>query len=398
MSLWSRVKELQSRKGKPVPHVTNSPAGHADLALPIPSFGLKLLRQAAAPKQNVFLSPVSIFLALAMIENGAAGETKAAIRKVLELPADADTPAISQFASSLLPALQTHGETELAIANALWADIDSPISPDFVRLCQTVYGATAEMLDLRQASAAARINEWVSDKTRGRVRRIISDLPIGEAPVLVTNAVYFKGKFCAPFDEEATLQRPFHLADGNTSMVPMMHRDGLANSYRKGKGFEAAVLRYCDSGMELCVLLPDRGSSPEKVLTVASVQGLLESKQSCLLNLSLPRFTVDFSCDLQEILTGLGMGIAFQSQADFSALGSPLFFIGQILHTTRVEVYEKGTEAAAATSILIPLSAKRQFIVPKPKTLVFDRPFAVLLRDTGTGAIVFAGVVYDPQR
>jgi serine protease inhibitor len=394
MSFWEKFKR------KEVPQVkaleTHSPTDGAEFSLQ--SFGLALLQHESALnlKQNVFISPLSIFLALAMTENGAAGETKAAMRKVLVLPTDASEEAVNESAVALVKSLQSQGEAKLAIANALWVDVSSTIAPDFVRLCQEIYDATARTLDLNQPSSAEAINKWVSEKTRGKIPSIVTPATIAGAIAVLTNAVYFKGKFCIPFEKEQTQSKPFYLADGRERVVPMMRNCELPDSYRSGKRFEAAVLRYKDSGIALYMLLPARGTSPEQILTEESVQGMLLAKESCELDLSMPRFTIDFSSYLKESLTQLGMGIAFQYPgADFSALGSPLFFLGEVIHKTRLEVDEEGTVAAAATAVVMDTCSGMPPPV-KTKTLVFDRPFAALLRDTITGAIVFVGVVYEP--
>ena len=358
------------------------------------SFGLALLEQESALnlKQNVFLSPLSIFLALAMVENGAAGETKAAMRRVLALPVDASEEAVNESTAVLMTTLQSQGKAELAIANALWVNVSSTIAPDFVRLCQNTYDATAQTLDFNQPSSAVAINKWVSEKTRGKIPNILTPATIAAANAVLTNAVYFKGKFCIPFEKKHTQPKPFYLADGLEKMVPMMRNCELPDSYRSGKRFEAAVLRYNDSTIALYMLLPTRGTSPDQIVTEAAAQELLLAEESCELDLSMPRFTIDFSSHLKESLTRMGMGIAFEYPgADFSALGAPPFFIGEVIHKALLEVDEEGTVAAAATAACYVLDK------PRPqKTLVFDRPFAVLLRDTRTGAILFAGVVYEP--
>jgi len=362
-------------------------------------FGLTLLQQETALtlKQNVFISPLSIFLALAMTENGAAGDTKAAIRKVLGLPTDTREEAVNESAAALLKSLRSHGEAELAIANALWIDVKSTIAPTFVQVCQQIYDAAARTLDLNQPSSATVINEWVSEKTSGKIPSIVTSDGIVGLPTILTNSIYFKGKFCIPFPKEATRPKAFYLADGRETVVPMMRIVGLSGSYRSGKGFEAAALRYKDSEIALYVLLPARGTRPEQILTEESVHEMLHGKESFELDLSLPRFTVTFSSDLRGSLTRLGMGIAFQYPgADFSFLGAPPLFIGGVFHKTRLEVDEEGTVAAAATAVSVALSSsfRPQRIIKK--VLVFDRPFAVLLRDVMTGTIIFVGVVYEP--
>jgi serpin B len=396
MPFWRKFKrkEVPQVKGLET-HSSHSPGDGAKLSTQ--SFGLALLQQEAALilKKNVFISPLSIFLALAMTENGAAGETKAAMRKVLGLPIDASEEAVNESAAPLLKSLRSYGEAELAIANALWVDIKSTIAPNFVQVCQQIYAATARTLDLNQPSSAAMINHWVSEKTRGKIPSIVTPSGIVGSPMILTNAVYFKGKFCIPFPKEATRPKAFYLADGRERVVPMMRIVGLSGSYRSGKRFEAAVLRYQDSRIALYMVLPARGTSPEQILTEESVQEMHLAKTSFELDLSMPRFTVDFDCDLKESFTRLGMGIAFQYPgADFSSLGAPPFFIGRVMHKTRLEVDEEGTVAAAATHVVALGFSTAQRI--KRKILVFDRPFAVLLRDIMTGTIVFVGVVYEP--
>jgi serpin B len=327
-----------------------------------------------------------------MTENGAAGETKAAMRRVLALPADASEEAVNESTAALMTTLQSQGKAELAIANALWVDVSSTIAPDFVRLCQEIYDATARTLDLNQPSSAVAINKWVSEKTRGKIPSIVTPATIAGAIAVLTNAVYFKGKFCIPFEKEQTQPKPFYLADGREKVVPMMRNCELPDSYRSGKRFEAAVLPYKDSTIALYMLLPARGTNPAQILAEESLQEMLLAEESCELDLSMPRFTIDFSSHLKKSLVRMGMGIAFQYPgADFSALGSPLFFLGEVIHKARLEVDEEGTVAAAATTVYYTLDKA----LPQ-KTLVFDRPFAVLLRDTRTGAILFVGVVYEP--
>jgi serine protease inhibitor len=395
MPLWGKFKrkEVPQVKGLET-HASHSLGDGAKFSMQ--SFGLALLEQEAAltPKQNVFISPLSIFLALAMTENGAAGETKAAMRTVLGLPTDASEEAVNESAAALLKSLRSYGEAELAIANAVWVDVKSTIAPNFVQVCQQIYAAAARTLDFNQPSSATVINHWVSEKTRGKIPSIVTPNGIVGLPMILTNAIYFKGKFCSPFPKEATRRKAFYLADGRERMVPMMRMAGLYESYRNGKRFEAAVLRYKDSGIALYMLLPARGTSPEQILTEESVQEMPRSETSFELDLSMPRFTLDSGSDLRESLTRLGMGIAFQYPgADFSALGAPPFCIGEVLHKTRLEVDEEGTVAAAATGVAV-LSARSQRI--ERKILVFDRPFAVLLRDMRTGTIVFVGVIYEP--
>ena len=210
--------------------------------------------------------------------------------------------------------------------------------------------------------------------------------------------MYFKGLWAKPFPKSETQDRPFHLANGQEKKVPMMHKSSIADAYRSGNGFEAAVLPYKSSdpaspGIVLIAVLPAKGTSPEAALAGIDVQKLYAS-ESARLDLQLPKFTTDYSASLAPALQKLGMGIAFSSHADFKPMGPPNFYISDVLHKTRLEVDEEGTVAAAATSVMMTAAAMRP---EQPKTLVFDRPFGVLLCDTRSGAILFAGVIYDPS-
>lgn len=170
---------------------------------------------------------------------------------------------------------------------------------------------------------------------------------IAGAVAVLTNAVYFRGKFCIPFRKEAPQPKAFYPADGSEKMVSMMRNRGLPDSYRSGRRFEAAVLRYNDSGIALYLLLPARGTKPERVLTEESVQEMLIAKESISLDLSMPRFSIDFGSYLKASLLRMGIGIAFPyPDADFSAIGSPLFFLDRSSSDCRHNAYNLAQAAS----------------------------------------------------
>nr|HJX83775.1 serpin family protein [Candidatus Angelobacter sp.] len=238
------------------------------------------------------------------------------------------------------------------------------------------------------------INDWVKQKTHDKIPSIVTPDVVRASKAILTNAVYFRGKWSVPFPKDDTQPATFHLAGGREKQTPMMHVGSLKGAYRSGDGYEAAGLEYGSSTIKLFAILPAADKAPEDVLAKLSVKELLSPAGSAELNLSLPRFTFDFSYQLKSSLEQMGMSVAFRPGAQFAPMGSPRFFIGEVLHKTHVEVDEEGTVAAAATAVTMKATAiMRQ---PNIKTLVFDRPFAVVLCDTATGAILFAGVVYDP--
>ncbi len=361
-------------------------------AAAVNDMGIKMVVDLSAhkPQQNVFISPLSIFMALAMTESGAGGSTRDAMRQALAVPQDLNDEQLHGSAAALLKVLQAERGAELSIANALWSDRSLPMSPDFVKRCRTFYQAEATTLDFKQpAAAAAEINKWVRGKTHDKISDLISPEALASVRAVLTNAVYFHGKWAYQFPKNETRAASFHLAAGE-KQVQMMHRSAIPGAYRSGDGFEAAALDYKASHIRLYAILPSPGNSPEQVLATISMQQLESSSEHVELDLYLPRFTLDYEEALKDSLSRMGMAAAFQPGADFARMGSSGFFIGEVFHKTRLEVDEEGTTAAAATGVNMLTS------VPKVKTLVFNRPFALLLCDTQTNAILFAGVVYEP--
>jgi serpin B len=378
------------RPDKPVDPALIAQAKDASAAMN--GMGLKMVAALSArrPRQNVFISPLSIFMALAMTESGAGGGTRDAMRQALSVPPGLSDDQLRGSASALMKVLQAERGAELSIANGLWSDSSMPMSQDFVKRCNTFYQADVTSLDFQKPAAANEIEKWVKEKTHGKISGLISPDALLNTRALLTNAVYFHGKWAHQFPKNETAPQSFHLATGGVKKVQMMHQGSLSGAYRQGDGFEAAALDYRGSHIRLYAILPSRGSSPEQVLAKISMEKLKASAGHVELDLRMPRFTLDYKEELKDTLSGMGMDAAFQSGADFAPMSSPGFFIGGVVHKTRLEVDEEGTTAAAATGVTILAS------VPRVKTLVFDRPFALLLCDTQTNAVLFAGVVYEP--
>jgi len=367
------------------------------------AFGLKLLAETAGhgKGQDIFISPLSVFFALAMTESGAAGQTRADMRKALAVPATVGEDALHESASALLKSLQAQTGVRLSIANALWSDARLPLAPGFVERARNFYQAEATTLDLSSPGAADTINAWVKKKTEEKIPTIVSPDNLRGSPAVLTNAVYFKGGWEYKFDKKETKEGDFHLSNGHAGhkgkikKVAFMHHGSISRGYRSGPGYEAAALPYASSDIVLYAILPTRGRTPEEALAKISIASLRSASPPVDLDLKLPKFTLDFAAVLNSPLEKMGMASAFRGGADFTPMGSPKFYIGQVLHKTRLEVDEEGTVAAAATATVMRATAAMR--TPEKKTLVFDRPFALLLCDTRTGAILFAGVVYEPQ-
>ena len=361
------------------------------------TFGLHLLRDMVdrKPGENVFISPLSVFLALQMTENGAAGTTRTAMRKVLALP-DRDAAHLNASAAALQSALKARDGAALTIANALWADQHFTLKPEFVKLCESTFGAHAASLNFVDPKAADVINDWIKSNTNGKIPSIVTPEIVQKAAVILTNAVYFAAQWSTEFQASATADQAFHKAGGATKSVKMMHQSLLRGAYRSGANFEGAMLFYKESSVFFYALLPQAGQTPKDLLASLDVDHLTGGPAGFDLDLKLPRFSLDFSASLVEPLKKMGMDVAFHYPgADFAPMGSREFFISDVIHKTRLEVDEKGTVAAAATAVIMRAGSAMPQARPK-KILVFDRPFVVLIGDSQTGAVLFAGAIEEP--
>jgi serine protease inhibitor len=361
-------------------------------------FGLKLARELARkrPGENIFISPLSVFLALAMTGNGAAGETKSAMWRTLGLPADLMDGALNEAAQSLTKLLESEKGVQLSIANALWASLAFHFGEEFAKRCVAAYGAKVTTLDFTRQEATDKINGWVKEKTMGMIPSIVNRDTVMATSVILTNAVYFRGKWKRPFAKPLTQTKPFHVTGERTKDVPIMQHTNLAMAYRDGIEFESAELAYEGSEIRMQVLLPKAGRSAKDVLEKLGWEWLHNVPASADLDLSLPRFTMNFSEMLSAALKQMGMQIAFQYPgANFTPMGSKLFYIGEVIHKARLEVDEEGTIAAATTSIAMRVGSAMP-VKREKKTLVFDRPFVLLIYENTTGALLFAGLVQEP--
>jgi serpin B len=260
------------------------------------------------------------------------------------------------------------------------------------------YGAGLRVLDFANAPEASRvtINDWVSEETEGKIENLIPQGTIDPLTRLVlTNAIYFNAAWANPFQEEATQDGAFTLLDGSQSTVPMMHQTE-AFAYAKAKGYQAVELPYDGHEMSMVILLPDEGefASFEDTLDADKARTIIDSLKRGQVALTMPRFEFDSEFGLNQALEAMGMPAAFSPGADFSGMtGSRELFISDVIHKAFVSVDEEGTEAAAATAVIMKLAA----VAEEPVAVTIDRPFMFLIRDIETGAILFVGRAVDPS-
>jgi serine protease inhibitor len=350
--------------------------------------------QKATPDKNLFISPSSIGLALAMTYNGADQETQAAMAKTLQI-GNISIASFNAANEDLREALEyPDSEVELKIANAIWANQGVMFKPDFLRNNQKFYKAKAEALDFKNLDSLNVMNNWVKRNTSGKIEKIVDRLS-GDERLFLMNATYFKGNWAQPFDKAQTKAHPFTTPAGQKT-IQMMSQQG-SYRYLETEDFQAVSLPYGKRRLSLYLFLPKSNQTIAQLtqsLTAKNWQTWMTEFKTQEGRVQIPRFKLDYSIDLKPTLTNLGMGIAFTPQANFSKLAEGGNMIGSVRHKTFVEVNETGTEAAAVTSIGIVATSARP--IEAPFTFKADRPFLCALRDNQTGAILFMGAIVKP--
>jgi len=371
-------------------------------------FGAEVLALLGAGNGgNMAVSPLSIRLALAMAYAGARGETASQMADVLHY--DLPDEALHAAFNALDLALEARNRTvageggaerrvEISVSNALWGQAGLEVEAAFLDTLATQYGAGLRVVDFAAAVEAARatINAWVAGETNDRIPELIPQGALTPATLLVlTNTVYLFADWALPFDSEATADGPFTRLDGAQVTVPLMHQQ-LSAGYASGEGWQAVDLGYVGGEVSMLLVLPDAGRFDEVAASsgtlLAEALGALEQTD---VQLALPRFEFRTQASLPDTLRALGMVDAFDSgTADFTGiLADGGLFISDVIHEVFVAVNEAGTEAAAATAVILGRGAPPK----EPVQLTFDRPFLFWLYDRATGSVLFVGRVLDPS-
>ncbi len=369
------------------------------------AFDLYRLLVEQEGSENLFYSPYSISLALALTYAGARGETEEQMAETLGFTLSQEDlhPAFNALDQELAQRGEgaegkDDGGFRLHIANAIWGQQDHEFLSTFLDVLAQNYGAGLRVLDFAAATEESRvaINEWISQQTEGKIEDLIPQGGIGPLTRLVlSNAIYFNAAWANPFQERLTEDGAFTLLDGSEVQVPMMHQEESFR-YARGSDYQAVELPYDGHEMSMVILLPDEGKLDvfEGSLDADRVQAIIEALDRRQVVLTMPKFEFDARFSLAKALTALGMPQAFSDAADFSGMtGTRELFISEVVHKAFVSVDEEGTEAAAATAVLMPTSAMPQ----EPVEVTVDHPFLVLIRDIQTGTILFVGRVVDPS-
>lgn len=359
-------------------------------------FTWKLLQASAKEDSNLMLSPASVYLALAMALNGAEGETRTAILNALS-SAELSPESLSAFSQAYLSEVQADRENYiLSIANSLWLRDGFEADPEFLQKNADYFGAAIRSLDFDSPKAPEAINQWVSDATRKTIDQIVDEIDPAVMMYLI-NAIYFKADWENPFKAASTYPRNFETPSGSKE-TPFMH--GLMTlevvENDSGKGL---LMPYVGGETAMLAVLPGEGISPLdwiQAIDPAAFKALLETGTSKSVDLAFPKFETRYEDNLMNELEALGMGIAFSpGEADFSLMQpsrEKTLFISAVQHKTFIRADEKGTEAAAVTSVEVSLTSMPVY----DETMIFDRPFIYAIIDMNTGTPLFIGVMSDP--
>ncbi len=370
------------------------------------TFALDMYRSLRSENGNLILSPYSISLALAMTYAGARGETESQMADTLDfsLPQDQLHPAFNSLDLELektpINIDETQEPMKLNIANAVWAEQTYPFLQEFLDTIAVNYGTGIHLADFINQFEPVRkeINNWVGDQTEDKIKDLLPEGVLNSyTRMVLVNAIYFKADWLSQFDADSTYEEPFHLLDGSESTAKMMH-DGMYIPYIQGDGFQAIELAYAGETAAMDIIVPDEGNFEtfDSSFDKGTYDEIINGMQPASVQLGLPKFEFTKDFGLSGTLKSMGMVDAFEGdKADFSGMtGSRDLFISDVIHKAFVAVDEEGTEAAAATAVIMETTSAPMFDI----NLQIDRPFIFIIRNTVNGQILFIGRVLDPAQ
>lgn len=355
-------------------------------------FAFRLLREVNRGEagRNVFLSPLSASLALGMTANGARGPTLDAMRAALGF-GQLSLSEIDRSYRGLIDLLtELDPKVDIRLANAIWYRAGFPLESAFADTTRRYFDARVSALDFRDPASVRTINGWVSQSTRGKIDEIIDGAIPGDVMLYLMNAIYFKGSWTDRFDPASTRDAPFTSGDGARSTVRMMSRSGRYG-YARSPDYEMLDLPYGKGAFSMTVILPGPGKDADELLASLDADAWTQAigrLAPTSLEVSLPRFKLEYRKSLSAALEALGMGLAFTPASDFTGISSADPWIDEVLQKTFVEVSEEGTEAAAVTSVVM--------VTSMPPSFRADRPFLFALRERFSGTILFIGKIEKP--
>lgn len=349
---------------------------------------------SAGPGTNVIISPMSVSYALSMTVNGANSTTRDSIIKALKLNGITPESLNISYRDLTKALLSVDKRVLISIANSVWIRDNFVVKQDFIDILKNYYDAESGSFDINDPAAPDKINNWIDAKTNGLIRNMIDRIKDNTVMFLI-NAIYFKGKWQSQFDKAKTIDMPFYSAGGSSTDVPMMKQESEFKVY-EGTGFVLAEFPYGQGNFVMDVILPvnqEGTNNLPPVITDASFNSWISLMHNMKVDLSFPRFKFGFKAQLKDILTAMGMGIAFTEGADFTNISEQYdLLIDDVTHQAFIETNEEGTEAAAATVVTVGVTSMPQIL-----ELKLDHPFIYFIRETTSNSILFMGRVADPS-
>ena len=373
-------------------------ATEAHLAASADRFGLKLFREIVRqePDQNIFISPLSVSMALGMTANGAAGATLDSMRATLELTGLSEEESNAAYQSLMALLTQADPQVQFDVANSIWYRQGLTVIEDFLQRCRTIFEAQVEEQDFSAPDAADIINGWVSDNTQNKIKEIV-EKPIDPAIVMfLINAIYFKGTWTYEFDSTRTQDDWFNRPDGSAVVCRMMGQRAEFR-YLATEQFQMVDLPYGGDLFVMSVLLPRPAVAVDDLvaqMTAENWQEWVAGMTPDSGDIHLPKFKLEYELTMNTVLQALGMSTAFFPAADFSRMvprGG--IWIDEVKHKTFVQVDEAGTEAAAVTVVTMTSSAGP---VATGFYMRVDRPFIFVIRERTSGTLLFMGKIVEP--
>ncbi len=361
-------------------------------------FAFDLFSMYAEKEGNIFFSPYSISTALAMTYEGARGRTAEEIREVFYFPENITLMRASQAATyeRLNP---QDAEYELSTANALWTREGRPFLEEYLQTVETHYRGKATELDFAGDPDGSRviINDWVEDQTNQKIEELLPKNSIKtDTAIVLTNAIYFKGDWMMQFDPSLTEEADFYVTPSRTESAEMMALKGERPNYAETDELRAVELPYNGSDLSMLVILSKGNLSDlERSLDSEDLYDIRQRLHSARMDVYLPKFKLEEKYEMGRDLVAMGMPTAFSPGADFSGMAedAEYFFISEVFHKAFVDVNEEGTEAAAATGVVIRETA---VVLEEPEPFRADRPFIFLIQERETGRILFMGRFSEP--
>jgi serpin B len=350
--------------------------------------------ESATSSQNIIISPLSISYALSMTLNGATGTTRESMLEALRVNGLSPETINNSYKNLSEALLSVDKRVLISIANSVWTENNFVVKKPFTDILTTYYGAEAKSFAIDDPLAPKQINTWIEGKTNGLIKNMVDKLNDNTVMLLI-NAIYFKGKWNSQFDINNTVNRSFYKPDETTVEVPMMKQKADFKIYT-GEDFVLAEFPYGQGNFVMDVILPNENnglSSLAASLTDTNFRKWIAGLSERETDLTFPRFKYGYKKQLKDILSSMGMGVAFTDAADFSNISDLSLLINDVTHQAFIETNEEGTEAAAATIVDIGLTS----MPLTPFILNLDHSFIYIIRETTTNSILFMGKVVDPS-